>query len=784
MAPTRRRFLESASALSAASLLGYARMAAAEPPPEVTGIRILYAPALCFAPEFLAEEFLKMEGFSAVEYVPMHYGTDAPSLISALAEGVADVATESATSYLPVIDAGKAVKVLSGIHAGCLELFGNDRVRSIRELRGKSVVIIESGAPDHLFVAALLAYVGIDPRKEVKWVAKKNYSEMVSTFAKGEADAILAFPPMPQELRRMNLGHVILDATQDRPWSQYFCCMFAGRTEFVNKHPIATKRALRAILKATDLCAQDPERAARLVVAKKFDSRYDLTLEVLRGLPYRRWREADPEDTLRFLALRLHEVGMIKTSPQKAHRPRHRLALLERTQEGIEGVSALRSRRFEHTSRLGEPVQRFQTRHAGEFTNVGGRNPSADAHSMRGDQQIVVADGPAGTFERGPDRSIGGSRGDRIVQQLEARKKFFQGDRVLALLCAFVHSVAQLTRGDRRQAELSKRAPRQPAQYPLEAWAAIDEMDTDVSVEQGAHQNLRDCAGGFSARSIGLWKPSNTASRSSKTYRLGSRSIPLPWRRTTTSSSSKRNSFGNLTAWLLPCRNIFAVFMSIRALIDTESIYSRPQGSKPPLVGWWRPLAAPLLALMLGIGIAPAFAHRSAREARLPSIGAAPAFTLTDIEGKKLSLADLRGRVVALTFIFTSCADTCPVLTAKLVGIQRKLKSEMKPQVFFAAITVDPERDTPEALRRYAQSHGADPAHWAFLTGSPAEIKEVTQRYGIFHKKQPQGEVDHTFLTSLIDKQGTLRVQYLGWRFRPAEFTEDLRALVKEEARK
>ena len=177
-------------------------------------------------------------------------------------------------------------------------------------------------------------------------------------------------------------------------------------------------------------------------------------------------------------------------------------------------------------------------------------------------------------------------------------------------------------------------------------------------------------------------------------------------------------------------------------------------------------------------------AHKSAMEARLPKIGPAPEFTLTDFDGNKLSLAELRGQVVALTFIFTSCADTCPLLTAKLIGIQRKLGTDLKSKVFFAAITVDPERDTPEVLKRYAQAHSADLAHWAFLTGSLAEIAEVTRRYGIYNKKQSQGDVDHTFLTSLIDKGGTLRVQYLGWRFKPEEFIGDLSALAREGASK
>jgi protein SCO1/2 len=187
-----------------------------------------------------------------------------------------------------------------------------------------------------------------------------------------------------------------------------------------------------------------------------------------------------------------------------------------------------------------------------------------------------------------------------------------------------------------------------------------------------------------------------------------------------------------------------------------------------------------LSGLALAGWVAPGLAHKPKAEARLSKIGPAPDFALIDQDGKPVSLKDWRGEVVAVTFIYASCVDTCPLLTAKLVGIQRKLEPNAASKVFFAAITVDPERDTPEVLKRYGQAHGADGAHWAFLTGTPEQIDDVTKRYGIYRKKQQSGDVDHTFLTSLIDRSGTLRVQYLGWRFDPNEFLSDLRSLLRE----
>jgi protein SCO1 len=189
-----------------------------------------------------------------------------------------------------------------------------------------------------------------------------------------------------------------------------------------------------------------------------------------------------------------------------------------------------------------------------------------------------------------------------------------------------------------------------------------------------------------------------------------------------------------------------------------------------------------LLVLLAAFGwLIPALSH-DRQDDTLPRIGPAPEFTLTTQEGERLSLQELRGKVVAVTFIYASCIDTCPLLTAKMVQLQHRFGTDFGSKVFFVAVTVDPQRDTPEVLKRYAQAHGADLAGWAFLTGAAAEILQVTRRYGIYTKKTPLGDVDHTFLTSLIDQRGTLRVQYTGVRFDPEELLRDLQSLVQEEA--
>jgi protein SCO1/2 len=193
-----------------------------------------------------------------------------------------------------------------------------------------------------------------------------------------------------------------------------------------------------------------------------------------------------------------------------------------------------------------------------------------------------------------------------------------------------------------------------------------------------------------------------------------------------------------------------------------------------------------LLIALVGVALlgggAPVGAHPSKVNARLSWIGPAPDFVLTQQDGARVGLADLRGKVAVVTFIYTNCADTCPLLTAKLVEIQRQLGANAT-RVRFVAITVDPENDTPEVLRRYAEGHGAKAPSWLFLTGTEGEIGDVARRYGIYVMKWQAGDVDHTFLTSVIDREGVLRVQYQGVRFDPGEFLRDLRSLLNEQRR-
>ena len=185
------------------------------------------------------------------------------------------------------------------------------------------------------------------------------------------------------------------------------------------------------------------------------------------------------------------------------------------------------------------------------------------------------------------------------------------------------------------------------------------------------------------------------------------------------------------------------------------------------------------VALLLGAG-GPALPAATATAAPLPVIGPAPAFALTDQAGRALALADLRGKALAVSFIFTTCSDSCPILTAKMADVKRRLGTDFGPRVNFVSITVDPLNDTPARLRSYASAHGADVPGWHFLTGKPDEIADVVRRYGAFARPSDRGGIEHLFLTTLIDRRGNLRVQYLGWRFDSDEMSRDLRSLLNE----
>jgi protein SCO1/2 len=197
---------------------------------------------------------------------------------------------------------------------------------------------------------------------------------------------------------------------------------------------------------------------------------------------------------------------------------------------------------------------------------------------------------------------------------------------------------------------------------------------------------------------------------------------------------------------------------------------------------WPTVLLALLSALLPALLWAPALVAHAAPAGRtvLPLLGPAPNFALDSARGPRVALADLRGKVVVVTFVFTTCSSSCPILTAKLADIGRALGSDFGRKIAFVAVSVDPLNDTPARLRDYASAHRADVPGWHFLTGTPKEIDLVVRKFGSYAKQTDSGSVDHLFLTSLIDRTGMLRVQYLGTRFDPREMQRDIQVLARE----
>jgi NitT/TauT family transport system substrate-binding protein len=307
MTLSRRRVL-SAVGLAGAGALAAPRVLAADARLETTTVRLAKIPVICFAPQYVCEDLLRTEGFTDIRYVD----TKPSTLGQDLAEGKYDFASNVTAQNVVFLDSGLPITLVAGIHAGCYELFASDGIRSIRDLKGKRVGT--TVATDLLEMMA--AFVGLDPKKDLTIIDDPE-AKPLDQFIQGKLDAYMALPPEPQLLHARGFGEVIVRTATDRPWSQYFCCTLAARRDYVARNPVATKRVIRAMLKAADLCASEPERAARHLVDGGFVDNYKYALQTLNDNPYAHWRDYDAEDTVRFYALRLHEVGAIKKLPQR-----------------------------------------------------------------------------------------------------------------------------------------------------------------------------------------------------------------------------------------------------------------------------------------------------------------------------------------------------------------------------------------------------------------------------------------------------------------------------------
>ncbi len=287
---------------------------AADAPPETTTIRLGKSVLSCYAAQALAADFLTEEGFTDVQYLDVGLKES----FRKLAEGVVDLHMYPAPLAAVRVEAGDPIVMLGGIQVGCWQIFGTEAIRSVSDLKGKTIATGGHDAPDHVFVGVTLANVGIDIRTDVRLLTVQP-PEAAELLARGEVDGLSVLPPFSYQLRDRGIGHVVVDSMMDRPWSHLFCCMATVNRTFMEANPIATKRTLRALLKAADVVVKEPERGVRAMIDRRFadEKDYAVMLEDLRMMPYDVWRDYDPADALRFYSLRLREAGLIETTPEQ-----------------------------------------------------------------------------------------------------------------------------------------------------------------------------------------------------------------------------------------------------------------------------------------------------------------------------------------------------------------------------------------------------------------------------------------------------------------------------------
>jgi NitT/TauT family transport system substrate-binding protein len=284
------------------------------PPPEVARIRVpgFDGSSLCLSPSLLIDDFLAEEGMEAeLVVVPT-----TQSWVEAVHNGVFDFTQDFAAAAVAGLDQGYDLTVLAGVHAGCLELFARLEFDELSTLDSRVIAVPygnNATLPDYAFMVTLMNFIGVPAARTVV-----SYDEhlLPELLASGEVDAVLAYQPLAENLRSIEGVRTLLSTAEDPPWSNYYCCTFTGNSHFVRENPIATLRTLRALMRATDLMATQPDVALARMIERGYAKDDAASRRVFHGLPYGRWRTVHPEDSLRFYALRLREVEEISAAPE------------------------------------------------------------------------------------------------------------------------------------------------------------------------------------------------------------------------------------------------------------------------------------------------------------------------------------------------------------------------------------------------------------------------------------------------------------------------------------
>lgn len=193
------------------------------------------------------------------------------------------------------------------------------------------------------------------------------------------------------------------------------------------------------------------------------------------------------------------------------------------------------------------------------------------------------------------------------------------------------------------------------------------------------------------------------------------------------------------------------------------------------------------LALVLVCACATSLAHKGPKAdkgwERIQTDEPAPVFALSNQDAKRLTLNDLRGKPVVLTFLYTNCTDVCPVLLHVLTSAEQLLAADERDAVRFVGITVDPKRDTPQRLKAYMKERGLDSVRWQLLTGTLAEATRAASDYGVVVRPAPKGDFVHNSVFVVIDARGHERAEFHGMTTPPAAIADELRKLLKKTAR-
>ena len=224
---TRRRLLTDLAFVGAAGVggLGLSSLSggqshAAEPPPEITTIRLVKVPVTCLAPQYVAAELLRIEGFTDIQYVGLEGDIGKLGVPVMIGRGHVDFSMTFGAPMLIPMDAGEPVTALAGVHVGCFELFAHDGIDSIADLKGKSVGIPNSSSGPHTYLTIMTSYIGLDPAKDINWVITSPVAPK-QLFIERKIDAFLGFPPETQELRARKIGRrTIITADDAESWLQ------------------------------------------------------------------------------------------------------------------------------------------------------------------------------------------------------------------------------------------------------------------------------------------------------------------------------------------------------------------------------------------------------------------------------------------------------------------------------------------------------------------------------------------------------------------------------------